>query len=779
MVTFNVSILKRDEPALYAWTVALLIPALAVVRALTQPIEAHAHDAATLHIYRAVLFSAARAEGWFFPVWSQALNAGLGGPLFSFYPPLLYFALDGLHALGLSFPLAYRLLVALALILASTGAFALVLALGGRIPGALTAAAIFTYALPLLRDLFERGSPQGMALALSPWALWGLVRAVQFPGGLRLAVAAVLWALIILTHNLSALLLLPVLGLLALTLLAERGRRWAWLPVAVVGGGFLLAAFSILPFLLERDFVQLDNITQVGYVSIAENPLRLSELLQSPPGYDVGLDNNAIGDRLGLLPAFLLLLGAVGAWLGWRAGRRQPAILMAGFVLVGLMVLASQTSAADGLWRAVPALALIQFRTRLLGLVALSGAVIAGLLVFHGRWRWQTTVVRLLGVLAVLGALPVLYPELQYQYATFDDPLTVRRAQLASLEQNTPGLTAFNEFLPRWRYQPITGDDLSRVEASPLANLPEGGRILEVERTARRQEVRLETPLAFTARWHLLYFPGWAAYVDGQPRPLRPLEASGYALLDLPAGTHTVTLRYEGTFAQRLGGWISGLAGLALLVLAFWWRGGEVARPATVAAPGDGSTDFQPRWWLPVALILVVGLKTLWLDPQTTIFRGDSSCVSTRGAEVQVDVRFGDALRLCGYRLAQTTFRPGDWLEITLYWQAEAAPSAPADSFVHLLGATFNPETGDPLWGQQDKQLPGGHPLTGWRAGKLYRDVYRFQVPAHTPPGPYRLEIGWLQPGPGARLKPVILAGGADVSVSHLDALLVSGIVVE
>jgi hypothetical protein len=765
---------------LVVWLSALFIPLFAIVPALTQPVETRAHDAAILHLNRAVLFAAARSEAWVFPVWSQALNAGLGGPLFTFYPPLLYFLMGGLHSAGLSMPLAFRVVLALALLAASTGVFALVRTIGGRSVNALAAASIFTYALPLLRDLFERGSPQGLAVSLFPWALWGLARVIQRPVGWRIGLATLIWALVILAHNLSALILLPGLALVSIPLAWGQQRRLWLLSLVVLAGGMLLASFSIVPFLAERQFVQLDNVSQVGYVDIVQNPLRLSDLLQSPPAYDLGLDNNAIGDHLGLLPAFGLLLGAAGTWLAWRDGQRRSASLLGIFVLFGLAGLWLQTTAADWFWAANPFLGLVQFRARLLGAVALAAAVAIGCVPSWGRWRWQSGVVGSLGVLAVLGAWPVLYPELQYTYATFSPNPTVGEVQRASLNQNVPGLTAFNEFLPRWRYEPLDAAVLSQVEASPVANLPPGAEIVSFERTDRQQKINLRTPRDFTAQWLLLYFPGWMAYLDGQPRPLRPMQATGYALLDVPSGEHAVVLSYEGTAAQRLGGWITTLTALVLVGLAMGWR-------SPVASGQSGSSDTPARTgrrlraqaWFPAGLLILLALKSWWLDPHTTLFRGDSACSSINQANAQVRARFGEDLRLCGYFLPQTRFRPGDWLEVTLYWQATSIPDVPADSFVHLLGTTFNPETGTPLWGQQDKQLPGEHRVTRWRAGKLYRDAYRFQIPAHTPPGDYQLEIGWQQVETGQRLRPVLEAVGAQLSISHLDALLVSGIEVK
>src|SRR5439155_9983961 len=182
---------------------------------------------ASVHVYRAVVFSAARADGWIYPRWVQPINGGLGGPLFSFYSPLVYFLADGLHAVGLPHPLAWRVIVAFAFLAASTGMFALGLALFRRADLALAASALFTYAPYLLREHFERGSPEGLAIALAPWLLWALLRLALRPSAPGLALASACWALLMLAHNLAALLLLPVLGLLLLFEVLRAGPKAA------------------------------------------------------------------------------------------------------------------------------------------------------------------------------------------------------------------------------------------------------------------------------------------------------------------------------------------------------------------------------------------------------------------------------------------------------------------------------------------------------------------------------------------------------------------------
>ncbi|MGC9334701.1 MAG: hypothetical protein ACP5JJ_11165, partial [Anaerolineae bacterium] len=268
---------------------------------------------------------------------------------------------------------------------------------------------------------------------------------------------------------------------------------------------------------------------------------------------------------------------------------------------------------------------------------------------------------------------------------------------------------------------------------------------------------------------HTLYFPGWVGYVDGEAHPLSPIERSGYILLQgVPAGAHTIDLRYEGTVVQHVATWASAVAAAALLLAAIAWRGKARSRQAA-GYPAA-------RWWLPLAFVFLVAIKAFVIDEETTWLRWRSTCSSVHGAEGGLLVQFGERVQLCGIDMPDRAYRPGDRMRITLYWQATDAVEEPADSFVHLLGATFNPRTGNPLWGQQDKQSPGYHPLTQWTPGKLYRDRYEFLIDPDAPAGEYQLEIGWVERSTGQRLIPQVVGTVLEVSVSHLDSLVLGGI---
>lgn len=145
-----------------------------------------------------------------------------------------------------------------------------------------------------------------------------------------------------------------------------------------------------------------------------------------------------------------------------------------------------------------------------------------------------------------------------------------------------------------------------------------------------------------------------------------------------------------------------------------------------------------------------------------------------------LDFRFGDVLRLTGYDLPETTFRPGDTIPLTLHWQATETATREYKVFVHLLGEAYNADQQNFLWGQQDVEpMRGEPPLAAWPPDRVLADDYQLPVQQNAPPGNYWIEVGLYDPLTGKRrtlydgngnamgdrlllLTPVTIAGGAN-----------------
>jgi len=124
----------------------------------------------------------------------------------------------------------------------------------------------------------------------------------------------------------------------------------------------------------------------------------------------------------------------------------------------------------------------------------------------------------------------------------------------------------------------------------------------------------------------------------------------------------------------------------------------------------------------------------------------------------------GSQAALLGYDLASQQVRPGDVIELALYWQAQVRMTDDYHVFVHLV----DPRSGGEPAAQGDKALLGGDwPTWAWEPGHPIRDDYRIHLPTALVPGEYELRVGLYRLRDGWRL-PVAGSTG-----SHKDAAIV------
>ncbi|MCB8928710.1 MAG: hypothetical protein H6652_24160 [Ardenticatenaceae bacterium] len=105
--------------------------------------------------------------------------------------------------------------------------------------------------------------------------------------------------------------------------------------------------------------------------------------------------------------------------------------------------------------------------------------------------------------------------------------------------------------------------------------------------------------------------------------------------------------------------------------------------------------------------------------------------------ETAVSLPFGENIMLDGYTLGETTLRPGDIVEVTLFWETAVPLQNRYKVFLHLLDENGN------LVSQRDSEPGGGLALTTtWQPGEVVLDNHGLLLPSELPPGSYRLLLG-------------------------------------
>lgn len=105
--------------------------------------------------------------------------------------------------------------------------------------------------------------------------------------------------------------------------------------------------------------------------------------------------------------------------------------------------------------------------------------------------------------------------------------------------------------------------------------------------------------------------------------------------------------------------------------------------------------------------------------------------------EHPLSANLGHVVQLLGYDLTTDRLKPGDTLQLTLYWQALNEMETNYTVFTHLLDEDSR------IWGQKDNwPVNNTYPTTEWVPGEIVIDRYDIMVDKDAPPGEYTLEIG-------------------------------------
>lgn len=565
--------------------------------------------------YRVMALHTSLAEGQIYARWFSDFAQGHGYPLLDFYAPLVFYLAEGFHLLGLGVLVALKAVIFLIFWGAGLACYRLARDEFTR-AASLVAAACYMSSGYLLTDIYVRGNlAEALAFVWLPLLLWTTGRAAATGHRHWVAGVAVAVAVLTLTHNITAMLGVP-LGLLY-------GLRWlrpdAWGKIVRLAGGYVLglgmSSFFWIPAMLERRFVHLEWMLS-DYYDWHRNFIRPGHWWAATGELLWPLTSDGVYAHLGVVQILLGLVG-LAALIAYGLRKQGSARFYLALALASIL-LASPLS--HPFWSSLKLLSFVQFPWRLLLFLSLATAMLAGrgcdwltgeaqgrarwgillasglvallpslfavsageatvltpariailaLAVVIGWWAvgtskrvaaralygWCAAAAVTLGIGFTLG--PLVAPQ-DLSGASFS-PESYARYEIGS---GFVGTTIRNEYLPIWVSQwPPTGPARAFTAEPPaeMSAAPHRGL------TARAQ---FRCPATSQVIYHVFYFPGWRAEVDG--RPVR-IEAGSDGLIrfQVPLGEHTLRVHFGLTGPRLAGNLIAWACALAVAVLLF------------------------------------------------------------------------------------------------------------------------------------------------------------------------------------------------------------------
>jgi hypothetical protein len=462
--------------------------------------------------------------------------------------------------------------------------------------------------------------------------------------------------------------LVPWMGAAVLNLPRPQRPEGLRRGAAGIALGLALSAVLWLPVLGERGAVhsELGNVGNLSPVRSLWHPFRDGITLQdlaAPVPYEVTQGapvdlhwtypharHSLPGPAKPSLAQGLMLIVTVAAGVtGWLLSRRstQPRALTklaapAGSALSGPLLMASacvllmagayflQTVWARLFWEHAPLLPAVQFPWRLLGVLSLAlAAACAAVFTWLSRQGQQQWLLALLlaAFVAVNGIAERAKPD------RYGVPLVVppwsQQLRNSGGNQLGAGTLTGGEFVPR-SVTFSTLVDLSRGgRADYEGPFPPGGWIagrvwpyqgpLDVQQVWDGPDwiealVSVPSDSRATLAFRTLVFPGMRAYVDGIPVAMKPAPfdpdsaiGHGFALVDVPPGSHRVQVAFGSTVWRTLGTMLSILGAAITLYVLLGKRGPSVSiRSTTVPLVTVGvlaATSVAALWLIGTSLL--------------------------------------------------------------------------------------------------------------------------------------------------------------------------------
>lgn len=488
--------------------------------------------------------------------WVSDLGYGYGYPLFTFYAPLAYYIGGFLTAVPVSALVATKMMMVLGILLSGVFMYLLAQSIWGK-AGGIIAALFYMYAPYHAVDVYVRGDvAEFWAYAFIPLVFYGVWRLYKTPNWVSVAIGASGFAGVILSHNLTALMLSPflILSLCAISLMSfKKNKKVVFYSLLLFLFGFGLSAFYFLPVFAEMQYTNV--LSQVGGgADFHDHFVCLSQLWQSPWGYGGSVKGcvDGLSFMVGKLHLLIALFSLGVLPLLFRKDREKAYGVI--FGLIGLTVaLFLLLEASLFVWNSIHVMAFLQYPWRFLLFASFFSSFLAGSFFFLLPQKWMNVAaVGFLGAVCIFVNAKYFVPQmilpLTSEYYTNTNMLTWTASQIS------------DEYLPKHFIKPTA----QLFVPQGLLTLQKGTYHVSVNKTQKKTlKVMLPLPEQVTVR--LAYFPAWKGYIDGKKTTLTPTDSG--MQIKLPAGTHTLTLIYEETFVELLGDIVS-LASGGILVLA-------------------------------------------------------------------------------------------------------------------------------------------------------------------------------------------------------------------
>ena len=492
-------------------------------------------------VIRFSAFHQTLASGQFPVRFVDRLNNNYGYPVLNFLYPLPFYLAEIPKVFGVGFVDSVKIVFILstvASVLAMFWALSQIFNRWASFAGAI----LYLYAPYRFVDLYVRGSlGESVAFLFVP-LIFGSILKITQGKKIFLPALALFTSMLIISHNVIAILFLPLFIIISLILIKKHRIR----TISAFILGAFIATFFWLPALNDLRFVHL---AQIDVSNVADHLVSPLKLIVPSWGYGPNPnDSNGLSVQIGIV-SLAIFLSAFYLRKTLNSKNLSVDIFLILFILVFFLM----TKFSLPLWNSLHFASVIQFPWRLLSLIVFITAFLAAYVI--NILNKKSTILTALIILAsVISTL------------VYTKPLTFVNRGDGFYSTNEDSTTVRDEYLPIW----VSEKPKERANQKILVD-PSQAEITKAQIKPVFYKATISAMDTTKVQVNSIYFPGWQAKVDSRKVPIDYQNKYGLVTFNLPQGEHEVIINYGRSTIHLISEIISLAAIFTTVLFYFIW----------------------------------------------------------------------------------------------------------------------------------------------------------------------------------------------------------------
>ncbi|OGH14149.1 MAG: hypothetical protein A2860_03970 [Candidatus Levybacteria bacterium RIFCSPHIGHO2_01_FULL_37_33] len=515
----------------------------------------------------------ALSDGMFPVRWVSDLGYGYGYPIFNFYAPLAYYVGGFFNVLGFDALVSTKIMMIVGIILSGVFMYLLTKELWGEI-GGLVSSLFYVYAPYHAVDIYVRGDvAEFWAYAFIPLAFYGMLKAFQEKKWKYIVVGAFGFSGVILSHNLTAMMITPFLIFLLFFLILSDTKEKigsTFYFLITLFFGISISAFYWFPALVEMKFTNV--LSQIGGGADFKNHFVCAvQLWQSPWGFGGSAAGciDGMSLKIGKLHVIVSLVAIVLLIISLRYrkfknlfSKSDQQIIFAIFSVLAFVISVLLTlEISKPIWEFIPAMAFFQFPWRFLLIISFFTSILAGFSI----WIIQKAgkdIIKLdkanfiivsIAIFTLIFFNSKLFVPQDYLYKKSSDYTN-------SLSLKWTASRISDEYMPKNFIKPSIKDDTVKNQ---IVAQDKSTKVLFQSSSTNKIHANVSSGKKKKIKVSIAYFPGWNVFIDNK-KSMPEVTNKGF-FVNIPSGEHALDIFFAQTPIEKFATSIS-LASVFLLI---------------------------------------------------------------------------------------------------------------------------------------------------------------------------------------------------------------------